>query len=109
MDNRTLDVAALRGAGIAVRAEPGADRIVQGEGPQLVSILTEHVRSLHELSVRLSKVTRQLRGTLPAPAAGQSAANEKVPEIHLANLTATIGQLLEACHQEATEISALLT
>lgn len=87
------------------RDRPAVQQAGRAPSPQLVSSLTESIRGLRELRSRLSNVNAKLRGC--APECGDAKSPE--PEITLAFLAELSARLIEECHNEVAEISALLS
>jgi hypothetical protein len=84
-----------------------SERVV--DGPQLLTFLAQQVGSLHELRARLVQVNRAVRGIVPPPPSDSNKSIEKEPELNLANITKALSYVIEQCHAELNETSALLT
>ena len=94
--------------GLAQAKQAGEGLAQTGEGPQLITRLGNQVRGLIELRSLLRGINKKLRGVQPI-AENKSSDAPKPVELSLGDLTRDIELLLEECHSEASEASAVLS
>jgi len=98
----------MKYSGPEVAMQVGNSALTQGEGPQLVTRLSDQARGLIELRTILRNTNKKLRGIQPSDG-NKSAETPKPVELSLLDVARDIELLLEQCHSEASEASALLS